>query len=355
MRSSTRNYWSNLFKLLFRDRLLHPQAYVYYVTARCNLNCVYCEDFGARRNDRAPAELSLQDARDVLRVLRSGADRLVLTGGEPLLYPDIAPLVVYARRELGFEVTVTTNGLLLPQYQELLPYIHRLVISLDTVDAQAWGTTIGMSAQVAEAILDRVRTYARRQRKDGYQMIVNCVLTPDNLSGASQLVDFCVEHDLLVSFSPQAAHNWPRYDLFVSDEYRALLATLVALKRRGAPILGSMAYWRTVTDFRPYACYPTLVPRIMPNGDLVYPCRPIEKEGGSHGGRPCNLVEMSCWDEASRRAVAEYGPSPRVCSSCFQQCYIEPSLMQARPLSLLWEWLRYPASRRGGLASYVPG
>ena len=24
----------------------------YYVTERCNLNCVYCEDFGAKRNPR---------------------------------------------------------------------------------------------------------------------------------------------------------------------------------------------------------------------------------------------------------------------------------------------------------------
>ena len=54
-------------------------------------------------------------------------------------------------------------------------------------------------------------------------------------------------------------------------------------------------------------------------------------------------------------ASAAYGQPPRTCHSCFQQCYIEPSLMQARPLLLAWEWLHYPAVRRGNLGTYAPG
>jgi hypothetical protein len=67
------------------------------------------------------------------------------------------------------------------------------------------------------------------------------------------------------------------------------------------------------------------------------------------------LLDVALWAEALQAAADEYGPPPRVCSSCFQQCFAEPSLMQARPFSLLVEWLRYRASRRGWLASYAPG
>jgi MoaA/NifB/PqqE/SkfB family radical SAM enzyme len=356
MRTSACNYWSNLVKLLCSDRLLRPLVVTYYVTTQCNLDCIYCEDFGARRNGQAQLPLPLKDALRVLRVIRSGVDSLILTGGEPLLYADIVPLVTRARRELHFRtLTLLTNGLLLPQCEAVLPALDRLVISLDSTDPEHWSSIVNAPVSTAQAILDNVITYAHRQREFDYRMMVNCVLTPETLPGAQHVLDFCIEHDLYVSFSPQAIGNWPRYDLLVSNDYKTFLARLIALKRRGAPILGSMAYLRTLLDLSPYSCYPTLAPRVLPNGDLLYPCRPIEKEGGSHGGRPCNLLDVESWDQALEIATGEYGPPPRVCTSCFQQCFAEPSLMQAQPLGLLRELSLYSTSRRGGLASYAPG
>jgi MoaA/NifB/PqqE/SkfB family radical SAM enzyme len=356
MSTATRNYALNLFRLLRRDRLLRPLAVAYYVTGQCNLNCTYCEDFGQRRNAQAVLPLPLEDALRVLSVIRSGVDRLILTGGDPLLYPDIIPLTLRARRELRFRhITLQTNGLLLSQQEALLPAIDRLVISLDSTDPNLWSSIVNVPLETAQTILDNVRAYARRQREFGYLMIANCVLAPETLPGAGQVLDFCTEHGLLFSLSPQAVNNWPHYELLVSDEYRAFLQGLVTLKRRGAPILGSAAYLRTLIDLRPFSCYPALVPRIMPNGELVYPCWPIEKAGTSHGGRPCNLLAVGSWTEVARIAAQEYGSPPRVCTSCFQQCFAEPSLMQAKPLSLLYESLRHRASRRGGLAGYAPG
>ena len=338
------------------DRVLRPLAVAYYVTTQCNLNCAYCEDFGQERNQRGTPSLPLNDALRVLRVIRSGTDRLILTGGDPLLHPDIIALASHARQELLFRhLTLQTNGLLLAQHEDLLPLLDRLVVSLDATDPKRSSILTGVPEELARTILDNVRACARRQRELGVQIVVNCVISPETLAGAGQVLDFCAEHGLQVSFSPQSVNNWPRYDLLVSDQYRAFLEELVARKRRGAPILGSTAYLRTLLELRPYSCYPTLVPRVMPNGALIYPCRPIEKSGLAHGGRPCNLLDVDSWAETLRAAADEYGPPPRVCNSCFQQCFAEPSLMQSRPISLLYEWLRYRASRRGRLASYAPG
>jgi MoaA/NifB/PqqE/SkfB family radical SAM enzyme len=356
MRASTRNYWLNLLRLIRRERMLHPLMVTYYATTRCNLNCVYCEDFGAWRNPQAEPELSLADALRVLRIVRQASDRLVLTGGEPLLYPDIVALATRARRELGFRhITLLTNGLLLPHFEALLPALDRLVVSLDATDPEFWSDIIRAPIAVAQAILDNVRHYATQQRRWGYRLVVNCVLTPETLPGAAQVLDWCVAHDVLVSFSPQAVQNWPRYDLLVSPAYRDLLTRLMALKRQGGPILGSMTYLSTLRDMVPYPCYPTLAPRVMPNGDLVYPCRPFQREQSSHGGRPCNLLCVDSWAQALGIAAAEYGAPPRLCTTCFQQCYAEPSLMQTRPLALVWELIRYAPSRQGAVWSHVPG
>ena len=142
--------------------------------------------------------------------------------------------------------------------------------------------------------------------------------------------------------------------MLTAPAFRDFVQHLADRKRAGAPILGSLDYFTMLHDFTSYSCYPLLVPRIMPNGDLVYPCRPIELSGTTRGGRPCNLLDVTSWKEAIRLALQEYDEPPQTCTSCFQQCFAEPSLLQARPLSLLRE-LRYASSRQGAVWKHAPG
>jgi len=356
MKSPGNQYGNNVWKLLRGNQLLEPLAATFYVTTRCNLNCTYCEDFGARRNAHQPPFLSLDDAQHILRVIRSGTDSVILTGGEPLLHPDILALVTFAKTELNFKhITMLTNGLMLPNYELILPHLDRLVISLDSLDPTYWATIIDMPTQTAQTILDNIKTIAKLQQQHDFRLVLNCVLSPETLSGASAILDFCQEHELLVSFSPQAVDDWPRYELLVSEEYQAFIAQLIEVKKSGGPILGSDAYLQSLYDFTSYACYPTLVPRIMADGALVYPCRPIERKGASNGGRPVNLLNVDSWAEAMETAVSQYGTPPQHCTSCFQQCFAESSLMQSRPLTHALEWMRYPASRQAKLYKHAPG
>ena len=350
---STLNYITNLLRLAFHDRLLRPLAVSYLVTTGCNLSCIYCEN--PRHGLRGDLS-SLDQVLRILQTIRGDVDSLILTGGEPLLHPEIKGLVRAAKQDIGFRhLTLITNGLLLAEHRDLLSVLDLLVISLDSVDPELWHPVLGVDQVVAETILESIVSCAELQPKLGFRIIVNCVLTPETLSGAGEVLDFAIEHGTLVSFSPQAVNNWPRYELLVSDAYQAFLAELIAAKRRGAPIVGSEVYLRSLKNLTPFSCNPTLIPSVMPNGDLIYPCRPVERAGSAHGGRSCNLVEMGSLNLTLKQAQTEFGPPPRVCTSCFQQCFIEPSLMQARPLSLLYELLRYPASRRARLASYAPG
>jgi MoaA/NifB/PqqE/SkfB family radical SAM enzyme len=349
-------YAVNWFKLARQDRHLRPNVAIYYVTGQCNLNCAYCEDFGARRNAGNEGPLPLEQARHILRVIRTGTDALFLTGGEPLTHPQIEALVMYAKRDLRFrELTLISNGLLLPGHESMFPMLDRLIISLDSIDPEIWSKIIGVPTQSAESIITHLEAAARLQKKHGFVMAVNTVISPETLPGAQAVLDFCIQRDLLVSFSPQSVNNWPRFDLIVSPEYQAFINKLIMFKQRGAPILGSIACLKTLSRFEPYDCYPTLVPRIYPNGDLAYPCRPLEKGDNGQGGRIINLLEVQKWDDAWAKAYSIYGQPPRNCHSCFQQCYAEPSLMQFKPLTLLWEYLRYPASRKGKLTTYAPG
>ena len=349
-------YLRNLLRLKRGQRTLDPRLAIYYVTTHCNLNCVYCEDFGARRNGEAVSS-TLEDAKKILTVIRSGIPDLWLTGGEPLLCPYILDLVTYARQDLKFrEVSLITNGTLLSGHLDLLhprrglPLLDRLVISLDSTDPSALASVSLPNGQ-AKAVLSAIETAAPLQKANGFKLILNAVITPETLPHMDALLNFCTAHHILLSFSPQAVNNWPRYELLVSPEYRAFIQHALTLKKRGAPILGSIPYLKILLEGTPYSCYPTLIPRITPDGWLIYPCLPMEKDGGEAGGRPINLREVSHWEEAWSAAQKRYGEAPSSCTSCFQQCYAEPSLMAAHPLAWAPERLRTGLD----LGTYAPG
>lgn len=69
---------------------------------------------------------------------RAGVRRLRLTGGEPLIHPEIVPIVAHAA-SLGFEdIALTTNASQLARLARPLrdAGLHRLNISIDTLDAE---------------------------------------------------------------------------------------------------------------------------------------------------------------------------------------------------------------------------
>lgn len=351
------NYLLNLLALRRGRNLLRPLVSVFHLTGRCNLNCAYCEDFGARRtgDELVTMEtLPLIQAGRVLRLLRQAGPHLILTGGEPLLYPHIGGLVRQAKEEHRFRsLTMLTNGLALDRHLDLLTDLDRLVISLDSLDTARWGRMIGLDSRAAQTIIETIERVAGPGQTP--QVVINCVVTPETLAGAGDVLDFCRAHNIGFAFSPQSFNNWPHYRLLVTEEYRAFVDRVIARKKRGDNIVGSLAYLRLARDFRPYRCYPTLVPRVLPDGDLIYPCRPIERSQTAHGGRPCNLTQVRSWAEAVAIAEAAFGEPPISCVSCFQQCYAEPSLMQTRPFSLAWELARYRASRQIGIHTFAPG
>lgn len=295
------------------------------------------------------AHLPLEKVQPLLQRIRSGVDSLWLTGGEPLLAPTLTDLLQYARRDLHFRsLSLITNGSLLPAHPQILPWLDRLVISLDSLDPQA-ASALNMPAGYTSSLPEIIRQTAQRQKRDGFQLVLNAVITPQtlNLQALQNLLDFCAETEAWVSFSPQAVNNWPRYELLTAPEYPLFVQTLLQRKRQGARIMGSAAYLQTILNFAPYDCYPSLVPRILPGGQLEYPCRPIAKAGGEQGGREINLLDFPNWRSAWQAALDRYGPPPAACNSCFQQCYAEPSLLYAQP----WRaWLQ-PL----GLNRFAPG
>jgi MoaA/NifB/PqqE/SkfB family radical SAM enzyme len=323
-----------------------PLVATYHVTSYCNLDCTYCEDFGRAKNRHMrDAFLPRAEAMKVVRVLRTAAENLVLTGGETLLHPAIEDLVEYAT-ELRFRhLTLITNGLLLPRRERVLPHLSRLIISLDSLDPAAWDAVLGGRPGTASRIVAIIERYAQLQATYGYRLIVNCVVMPGTIATARAVIDFCVRHGIGFALSPQGVDDHPHPDLQADPAYRELIGAVLTLKRAGHEVVGSRVYLEHMLQFEEFQCYPTLNVRVLPNGDFVYPCRPIADRRDGRGGVAANLLEFDRFADAFALAVRRYGEPPAGCRSCFQQCFAEPSLLVQRPLSTLAEVRRYATAR----------
>jgi GTP 3',8-cyclase len=111
------------------------------VTDRCNFRCVYCmpkEVF--RRDYRFLDRRELLSFEEIERLARSfvrhGVEKIRITGGEPLVRRDLERLVEMLAAIDGLDLTLTTNGSLLPQKAEALRAagLGRVTVSLDSLD-----------------------------------------------------------------------------------------------------------------------------------------------------------------------------------------------------------------------------
>jgi len=111
-----------------------PRLVFWESTGRCNLRCAHCRrlDAGAPADDLdTPAAEGLVDA-----VADLGAGIFVISGGEPLLRDDWAPLAKRARVR-GLAVALATNGTLIDDAQAdrlAAAGFARVAVSLDAAD-----------------------------------------------------------------------------------------------------------------------------------------------------------------------------------------------------------------------------
>ena len=112
------------------------------VTDRCNFRCPYCmpaEIYGERYEFLPKADLlSFEEIARLTRIIvRLGAVKVRLTGGEPLVRNEIEKLVAMLAGMDGVDdLTMTTNAYLLPQKAQVLKDagLQRVTVSLDTLD-----------------------------------------------------------------------------------------------------------------------------------------------------------------------------------------------------------------------------
>lgn len=111
---------------------LRPRSLYVHLTARCNLNCLYC--YNRKQRESWEGDMPFPLAKQVLiQAKEMEVTTIVFTGGEPLLNPH-ALKIIEAAHDFGFRVVLLTNGILIDKAQakELARFCDQIVVSLDS-------------------------------------------------------------------------------------------------------------------------------------------------------------------------------------------------------------------------------
>ena len=112
------------------------------VTDRCNLSCRYCTSEYGNDNHHHDDFLDMEQMLEVAEAASElGVTKIRLTGGEPLLFPDIIELCTRLSAIPEVEdLAISTNAILLPMYAAKLKSagLRRVNISLDTLNPKKY-------------------------------------------------------------------------------------------------------------------------------------------------------------------------------------------------------------------------
>ncbi|HEY7450611.1 MAG TPA: radical SAM protein, partial [Vicinamibacterales bacterium] len=243
----------------------------------CNASCVYC-NCPQRPDPRADLASHVGVLEELARL---GAARIKFLGGEPLLHPDVGPLVSKVK-ELGMRAAMVTNGFLVPRHMAIIRALDELIISID-------GNEAAHDAQRGAGTWKKVMAAIDACAEAGVDFFLSAVVTRQTTDQIDWLIETARRYGVSVNFqipqfNPEMYGPDARTWMPEPDAIRSVVSRIIAAKESGAPVLfTSHSYRRTLEwpDFarerieRPGERSPCTAGRyflqVEPNGD-IYPC-----------------------------------------------------------------------------------
>lgn len=261
-----------------REDLL-PLYFIWTTTRACNFSCTYCDDHQSHKYPDLPNDdvLDTEAGKKLLRIMRTRTPSVYFAGGEPMVRKDLAELTRYAQELKYYPIIVNTNGSLIdkrlkqPDWADWLANTDILVVSLDGFHLDTLRKVWVFKRP--EVVIRNLLLLWRLTRKMGVKLMVNTVIDPNDIESARDVLDFA--NDMGIWFCPVPMNVGPRIhpDLPKSQEYRALADTILARKKAGHRISGSLRMNQRMLRSAPLDCRNTLKPHVDFDGRVVWPCK----------------------------------------------------------------------------------
>jgi len=309
----------------------------YYLTYRCNAYCDFCHfgDHEAFRGSRhADTELVLRNLSDLYKL---GVRFIDLTGGEPLLHPDVGVIAAAAKNH-GMRTSITTNGLLYPKFAERLRgNVDLLHFSLDSAEASQHDAMRGV------ACFDRILDSIAIAKEIGETPDLLFTVTDDNYRQMDAVYALAQKHGLLLLLNPifsyfreeGLSHEALAYtERFSRNSMVYLNPSFLTLRRMGGN-----------DPENPMCRAVSRVIVLSPENEILLPCYHLHFEK-----LPVGESLFDAWNSARVQWHREREGKHEFCAGCTINCYFEPSF--AFPTNRL-SLASIPSKIRYGYAKYV--
>ena len=316
------------------------------VTPECNLDCFFCHMEGLTSSGpvrpgayaRMGGELLSVDDYYVLSAAASqlGVETYKLTGGEPLVREDVEE-IVRVLSERSYEVSMTTNGTLLPLKARGLAEsgLSRVNVSIHGMDLKVYRAIMG------RPLLDLALKGVDAALEAGLGVKINFVL----VKGVNE------------------GHFWR---LLGYAESRGVDVQVIELHPagRGAKVAGS--YRRPLDHIKPKLEAQAVREEkgrlhnrtvyVMPSGIKVYLVDPVYNPRFCEG---CFRLRIS-WDGSILPCLYWKGPRPSILPALRSQASFEEKVEMVKEVLVKANWLRRPSAfygpgRERPLAASRPG
>jgi MoaA/NifB/PqqE/SkfB family radical SAM enzyme len=161
-----------------------------FITYRCNLRCKTCGVCHLEEEVKSSPELSLDEWKNVIRsAARLKTIIIVISGGEPLLRPDVLLGMVHYAREFGITVHVCTNGILIDRDYAIRlgkSGVHTVSVSLEAPEAVLHESIRGPGT--FEPAVNGIRLL--REFAPSVRVGINHVITTENFRAMAAMVPF---------------------------------------------------------------------------------------------------------------------------------------------------------------------
>lgn len=265
------------------------------LSENCNLDCIYCFNKHGRKEraslkNRKP--LTTEKIKDALQQFKDiNGKRVIFTGGEPTLHPDIINLCEYAN-EIGLSASFITNGLLMDglDFERLFSCIDGFSLSLDSIHDEELRTLWNVKdTGLSHRILETVRRIDIWSMEHNKPLTLNLmpIVTKVNMNSTKMLVeqvrDIVKSCKIVWSFTQydKTGNEAVDYKLDVLEsEYIKSTADALYSVEEDIKMRLSYAYnhsGKHAPSHTPQvmSCTPSF---FIANDGTIYPCQGCEKE-----------------------------------------------------------------------------
>ncbi|MCX6578568.1 MAG: radical SAM protein [Candidatus Aminicenantes bacterium] len=115
------------------------------LTNRCNANCIFCHGEGIHLSSTA-MDISVNYVQHLLETVIDADDSIALSGGEPLLHPELEYIIRCTVTKVGEKCHLNTNGILLEKKLNILfmAGLKNIHVNLATLDGKIYKNLYGV-------------------------------------------------------------------------------------------------------------------------------------------------------------------------------------------------------------------